>query len=372
MTDVRIELQRATERLLAEYPPSAVSGRQIAAAADVNYGRVHRHFGSKDQLIQTTVDEMVQRYLSDARPTGALTPTPGVLLRHESFARSVANLLLDDPLPRPNPVERLATAHRDGIAALREDLPDDALDVVACLAVAIEFAGVIHWRQLERIRVLSGLEASVHREVVHALTRLIAGRGPFVGQPRPVRVAPRSLDPARPEGNETVEERLIVAASELLAEKAPSAITGRELAARAGVNYGRIHSTFGSASDVCSAAIDLESARLLDGYGSADLPGFFSMNAHPGFVRFLTRLSLAPDSGDERRFFPFLERLYARHEDRHGAIAPVTRFRYSLSVMTQITWALLGPSLAAALQRPIDELEPTAAGYLGALIRYES
>ena len=90
MTDVRIELQRATERLLAEYPPSAVSGRQIAAAADVNYGRVHRHFGSKDQLIQTTVDEMVQRYLSDARPPGALTPTPGVLLRHESFARSVA------------------------------------------------------------------------------------------------------------------------------------------------------------------------------------------------------------------------------------------------------------------------------------------
>ena len=138
------------------------------------------------------------------------------------------------------------------------------------------------------------------------------------------------------------------------------------------MNYGRIHSTFGSASDVCSAAIDLESARLLSGYGNADLPRFFSMNAHPGFVRFLTRLSFAPDSGDERRFFPFLERLYARHEDRHGAIAPVTRFRYSLSVMTQITWALLGPSLAAALQRPIDELEPTAAGYLGALVRHES
>ena len=57
MTDVRIELQRATERLLAEYPPSAVSGRRIAAEADVNYGRVHRHFASKDQLIQTTVDE---------------------------------------------------------------------------------------------------------------------------------------------------------------------------------------------------------------------------------------------------------------------------------------------------------------------------
>lgn len=372
MTDVRTELLRATERLIAVRPPSAVTARQIASEAQVNYGRIHRHFGSKDRLVQSTVDDLGERYLADALPPGAFIPTPGVLARHALFARSVANLVLDDAVPMPNPIASLAARYRSGLTTLRDDLGPDQIDVVTALVVSMEFAGVIHRYHLERIRSLSGVEASVDREIVGAIASIVAGRGPFIEPPRAVPVPPRSGEFAGSGvgGTEgTVEERLIIAAAELLAYKAPSAITGRELAARAGVNYGRIHTTFGSAVDVCDAAIDFQSAQLLEGYGSDEFPGFFSMNAHPGFVRFLTRRALTPDVGDERRFFPFLERLYARHEGRNDTLAPVTRFRYALSVMTQVTWALLESTLSEALARPVDELESGAAGYLATLIR---
>lgn len=371
MTDVRTELQRATERLISVHPPSAVTGRQIAAEADVSYGRIHRHFGSKDQLIRSTIDELGERYLADALPPGALMPTPGVLARHALFARSVANLLLDEAAPVPNPIAGLAASHRAGLRILRDDLDQDGIDVVTALVLAMEFAGVIHWPHLERIRLISGMQTSVHREIVGAVSSMVAGRGPFLEPPRPARVPARSVDAKALEPGGSVEDRLVAAAAELLAYKTPSAITGRELAARAGVNYGRIHTTFGSAADVCAAAVDFQAAELLRGYGADELPGFFSINAHQGFVRFLTRMSLAPDYGDDRRFFPFLERLFARHQGRHGTIAAATRFRYALSVMTQVTWALLEPSLSAALDRPTAELESGAAGYLGALARSE-
>ena len=369
VSDVRAELQRATERLIAVHPPSAVTGRQIAAEADVNYARIHRHFGSKDQLIRSTIHDLGGRYMADALPPGALIPTPGVLARHPLFARSLTNLLLDEAAPVPNPIAPLASSHRSGLSALRDDLGPDEIDVLTAVVLSMEFTGLVHWAHLEQIRHLGGMETSVHREITAAITSMVAGRGAFVEPPRPRRVPPRSAQ-TRPVNQErSIEERLVHAAAALLAEKAPSAITGRELAARAGVNYGRIHSTFGSAADVCAAAVDSQAAELLRGYGSDELPGFFSMNAHPGFVRFLTRMSLAPDYGDDRRFFPFLERLFARHEGRHGMIAPITRFRYALSVMTQVTWALLEPSLSDALARPADELEPGAAGYLTTLIR---
>src|SRR3954467_7631007 len=48
----------AAERLFAAAGPNEVSLRAIAQEAGVNYGVVHRHFGTKDELF----DRLMQRY----------------------------------------------------------------------------------------------------------------------------------------------------------------------------------------------------------------------------------------------------------------------------------------------------------------------
>lgn len=48
----------AGERLFAASGPADVSLRAIAREADVNYGLVHRHFGTKDEVF----DQLLQRY----------------------------------------------------------------------------------------------------------------------------------------------------------------------------------------------------------------------------------------------------------------------------------------------------------------------
>jgi AcrR family transcriptional regulator len=42
---------KAAEELFAERGPSATTMRDIAARSGVNYGLVHRHFGTKKRLL---------------------------------------------------------------------------------------------------------------------------------------------------------------------------------------------------------------------------------------------------------------------------------------------------------------------------------
>lgn len=51
-------LQAAAE-LMAEHSPSSVSLREVASRAGVNYGLIHRHFGTKDRLVLALFQEFV-------------------------------------------------------------------------------------------------------------------------------------------------------------------------------------------------------------------------------------------------------------------------------------------------------------------------
>src|SRR3954471_12495419 len=55
----------AAERLFASSGPADVSLRAIAAEAGVNYGLVHRHFGTKDALFDQLMQRYVQRWLAE-------------------------------------------------------------------------------------------------------------------------------------------------------------------------------------------------------------------------------------------------------------------------------------------------------------------
>ncbi|MFI5401196.1 MAG: TetR/AcrR family transcriptional regulator [SAR324 cluster bacterium] len=69
---VREALIAAAAKLFAQYGPAAVSVREIAAAAQVNHGLVHRHFGSKDALLQAVFDRLARDLAGELR----LRPNP--------------------------------------------------------------------------------------------------------------------------------------------------------------------------------------------------------------------------------------------------------------------------------------------------------
>lgn len=50
---------RAAAELMAEHSPSSVTLREVASRAGVNYGLIHRHFGTKDRLLVALFQEFV-------------------------------------------------------------------------------------------------------------------------------------------------------------------------------------------------------------------------------------------------------------------------------------------------------------------------
>ena len=55
---VRAALIDAGAELFSQHGPANVSVRQVARSAGVNHGLVHRHFGSKEGLIQAVVESL--------------------------------------------------------------------------------------------------------------------------------------------------------------------------------------------------------------------------------------------------------------------------------------------------------------------------
>ena len=55
---VRQAVIEAATELFAERGPANVSIRELAARAGVNHGLIHRHFGSKDGLLQATMEQL--------------------------------------------------------------------------------------------------------------------------------------------------------------------------------------------------------------------------------------------------------------------------------------------------------------------------
>lgn len=83
---------RAASELFAEKGPAATSIREVAARAGVNHGLLHRHFGSKDQLLAATLQHLADSAAA-LRETGA--PLEQVETAHELQARVMVRSTLD-------------------------------------------------------------------------------------------------------------------------------------------------------------------------------------------------------------------------------------------------------------------------------------
>ncbi len=365
----------ATEMLSAQ-PPSAVSGRRIATAAGVNYAQIHRHFGSKRELCRHVLDRLSDAFVADAFPPGALVPTPGTVIRHDSFVRVLTQIQLDRATVDLRPEQPIIHRYCDGLRTLRPELTPDAVDTAVALSCAMQLGVSIHRTGLVRSVGLEDAAELVDRELVLTIEQLHAGRGPFAGgeiSPRTLRVrGPRPAAPSHATGRARAEERLVAAAVELLASRTPDSISGRQLASRAGVNYGLIHHYFGSASEVLAQA----SRHIRDQYYTAEagpglLPGFFSMQAHPGYVRALTHVALDAKLALAGDHFPVVSAMLDRHRSRHGEPNPQQRCRYLQVAAAQLAWSLFEPLFATAFRRSLNELEPMAATLLARMLNFE-
>jgi len=167
----------AAERLFAAAGPADVSLRAIATDAGVNYGLVHRHFGTKDALF----DRLLQRY-ADRWTAGmdaldyraAFDELLGAGPETGPYLRLLAWTLLSD---RQDGHARAHTEHAtlDQLPALAGDTDPDAAALRTAAALAFTFG----WRFFNPfIRDALHLDlddASLQASMRRQLHRLIAG-----------------------------------------------------------------------------------------------------------------------------------------------------------------------------------------------------
>src|ERR1700761_2378088 len=90
--EVIAAVMQAASELFAEKGPAATSIREVAARAGVNHGLLHRHFGSKHQLLAATL-----QHLADSGDELHKSGAPAAQLEaiHELQARIMVRSVLD-------------------------------------------------------------------------------------------------------------------------------------------------------------------------------------------------------------------------------------------------------------------------------------
>lgn len=95
--DARQRLVESAVELMRTKSPSAVTGRELAKRADVNYGLVHHYFGSKDEVFRAAMRELATEFAHDVE---SLDEDQWVsveqVARHEPLWRVIAQFALDE------------------------------------------------------------------------------------------------------------------------------------------------------------------------------------------------------------------------------------------------------------------------------------
>jgi AcrR family transcriptional regulator len=152
---------------------------------------------------------------------------------------------------------------------------------------------------------------------------------------------------SKPIGKDEVVAAVLEAASELFAEKGPTATSIREVAARAGVNHGLLHRHFGSKSQLLAATLqylaDSGAALHESGAPAAQLEAAQELQA-----RVMVRSTLDGFPIEElQKRFPgmerFLQEVRSGHSDEQRA-----RLLAAHAMALQFGWGLMAPTLRVA------------------------
>jgi TetR/AcrR family transcriptional regulator, repressor for neighboring sulfatase len=170
----RAALVRAFVRLCAERGVASVSVRQVAAAAGVNHGLVHRHFGSKEGLVRAALLDVTARVYDEARP-GLSARSMAAFAEDPLLPRLVARLCLDGPedllAGAAPPPARLAAL----VAPMARLLEHLRLPVDAHVANALGTCALLGWHVFRPLLERGyGLPADADDEVARLLAAIDA------------------------------------------------------------------------------------------------------------------------------------------------------------------------------------------------------
>lgn len=153
------------------------------------------------------------------------------------------------------------------------------------------------------------------------------------------------------------EERLIVAAAELLGEIGPRSVSVRMIAERAGVNHGLVHHYFGGKDGLLRAAMSRLVAEHA-AYASTrskgkPLPAPLALVDDPGYLRAIVRsvlddeMELARTEITEGVSVPRNALLHVANTDNLDDVSTSLKARLALGMAMEMGWAALEPFIFA-------------------------
>lgn len=163
----------AAAELLREQSPREVTVREVAERAGVNHALVHRHFGTKDELLRAVIVARSEAFARDAGELAGTEPTAmlALLERHADYWRILARFVLDAP-------ELLADSRPPAgamvLAMVGGDRPSERARVSAAVAGALALGWAVFGPHLDQV--LGGPDpARVRTEVARTVQAVLAG-----------------------------------------------------------------------------------------------------------------------------------------------------------------------------------------------------
>lgn len=180
--DARAALIAAGTELFAEHGPDAVSLRTVAQHAQVNYGLVHRHFGTKEALLKAVTEPQLAGLKADlaALPAGppevVLAQALAAVQKRDAYWRLLARAMLAGQDPRKVQSEFPAAEWLLGWLSGPDGRPRLVDGIDPRLVLALMMATGLGWMVFEPfLRAVSGLDGRDGTPVAQApLIGLIA------------------------------------------------------------------------------------------------------------------------------------------------------------------------------------------------------
>jgi AcrR family transcriptional regulator len=172
--EVMAAIRAAAAELLAERGPRDITVRDVAERAGVNHALVHRHFGTKDELIRGVIAELSAAIGQAAAALGGSDVAALLRLLREqpAYWNILARTILDAPevlAGYPPPAASIVLAM---VSAGRE--PDDEMRATAAVAGSLVLGWIVFGQHLGSVLNLSETQAfddAVAAEVRRILKR---------------------------------------------------------------------------------------------------------------------------------------------------------------------------------------------------------
>lgn len=159
-------VRAAAADLLADRSPRDITVRDVAQRAGVNHALVHRHFGTKDELLRAVIADLSAQIGAAVRDAGGGTAAILTQLRaHPEYWRILARAVLDEPqLLQVRPTSAAATV-LDMLSGSGD--PDDATRVSAAVAGSLVLGWIVFGDHLSGVLGVAddALDAAVHDAV---------------------------------------------------------------------------------------------------------------------------------------------------------------------------------------------------------------